>query len=83
MRYTVLWQPTAEAALATLWTTAPDRHAVAAAADHIDAQLQRDPHSFGESRSGMRRIGIELPLGVDFEIREDDRQVLVLRVWRV
>jgi hypothetical protein len=56
MIYTVIWQPSAEAALATLWNDALDRAAVTSAADTIDALLRQNPSSRGESRSGNFRV---------------------------
>jgi plasmid stabilization system protein ParE len=80
MNYTVVWQPPALAALARLWTNAPDRNAVAAASDSIDVRLARDPLSQGESRDGLHRVLFVAPLVVDFEVREAERTVIVLRV---
>jgi plasmid stabilization system protein ParE len=82
MKYTVVWQPTAESMLADIWNNAPDRNAVAAAADRIDTLLERDPLGQGESRIDPFRIMFEPPLVVDYEVREPKRQVLVLRVRR-
>jgi hypothetical protein len=82
MNYTVVWQPPALATLAKLWTDGPDRNAVAAASDSIDARLARDPLSQGESRDGPHRILFVAPLVVDFEVREAERTVLVLCVRR-
>src|SRR5439155_12653685 len=80
MNYTVVWQPTADAMLADAWTKSRNRNAVTAAADRVDASLAGDPLSQGESREGSFRVMFEPPLGVDFEVREAERTVLVLRV---
>ncbi len=83
MNYTVLWRRFAENLLADLWRTAPDRNAVAAAADRIDQLLQRDPLDLGESRDEESlRILCEPPLAVDYEVDVENRVVSVLRVWR-
>lgn len=82
MRYTVIWKPAAEQELADLWMNAEDRNAIAEAADQIDAMLCRDAHELGESRTGRIRRMFVRPLGVAFEVREDDRMVLVVAVWR-
>ncbi|MBI1902734.1 MAG: hypothetical protein HYS13_16665 [Planctomycetia bacterium] len=82
MKYTVVWQPPAEAKLADLWAAATDRHAVADAADRIDAVLSRDPDSKGESRTGNTRVLIVRPLGVRFVVSEADRTARVFAVWR-
>lgn len=81
MRYTVLWTSAAEQELAAIWLGAEDRDAVTSAADSIDAMLRDEPQTRGESRYGALRIFLVEPLGVDFEIRPDDRIVSVLAVW--
>jgi hypothetical protein len=43
--------------------------------------LQRDPRGIGDWRLGMTRVAIVDPLGVLYEIVEDDRRVLILSVW--
>jgi hypothetical protein len=40
MHFTVTWDPSAEAELTNIWLTAPDRQAVADAADEIDRLLR-------------------------------------------
>lgn len=64
MTYTVDWLPSAEQELADVWTNAPDRAAVNAASNRIDAALRRDPLHVGEARSGRKRILVEPPLAV-------------------
>jgi hypothetical protein len=83
MKYTVAYKPSAEQELADLWTTAPDRAAVTAAANRIDVLLGRDPYTPSESREGATRILFVPPLAVLFEVSEDDRYVDVLTVWRM
>jgi hypothetical protein len=80
--YQVRWRPSAEQALAELWTSAPDRAEVAKAADAIDALLERDPHAFGEERGQATRIGFVPPLVVLFDINDLDRMVFVWDIWR-
>jgi hypothetical protein len=82
VNYTVEWVPTAEGRLTTNWLNAPDRGAVTAAANAIDARLQRDPYAQSESRTGATRVTFEAPLGVRFEVNDADRHVPVLDVWR-
>ncbi len=81
MRYTVVWRPIAESRLAELWIESPDRQAIADAADYLDAMLRRDPHSIGESRAANTRVAFQGPLGLLYEIHDDDRTVAVLNVW--
>ena len=83
MIYTVVWSPVAEQMLAAIWNTAEDRAAVTAAANETDLFLARKPRLCGESRRGSRRVMFTGPLGVEYKIIEDDRQVRVLTVWHV
>jgi plasmid stabilization system protein ParE len=83
MSYSVTWQPAAENQLADLWLNAPDRDAITAAADRIDRLLSRDPANVGESRAGSRRVVIDSPLVVFYEVREAQQAVYVLRVTRL
>ncbi len=81
MNFTVVWKPEAERRLATIWTDAEDRAAIARAADAIDSALAIDPEGVGESRSSARRILLEPPLGVIYRLSTEDRMVIVLTVW--
>jgi hypothetical protein len=83
MTFTVVWKPSAEAMLAHLWSTAPDRSAVQRAADAIDAHLRRNPLAVGESRGVFFRLLVVGPLAVHYGVSEDDRLVHVLKVWQV
>jgi hypothetical protein len=47
MRYTVLWLPSAEAALTNLWLRASDQQAIADAANRLDRALAIDPDAKG------------------------------------
>lgn len=80
--YTVEWKPIAEAQLANLWQQGPDRAAVAAAADWLDAELAKNPHGLGESRDGDVRIVFVDPLVALFEVFDAANRVDVLKVWR-
>ena len=81
MKYTVVWIPEAEEELAAIWNSATDRQEIAAAANSLDAQFARNPAAVGESRPDAQRIAFCLPLGIRFQILEDDRLVRVLAVW--
>ena len=80
MRYTVAWKASAEQKLASLWSRATDRIAVASAANTIDEILRTNPASVGESRSGQTRVLVIPPLLVAFEVFEQDRMVHILSV---
>ena len=81
MNFTVVWTPMAERRLTQLWLATRMRHAIKDATDQIDAALGRSPHECGESRDVGRRMMFVWPLGVLFEVNDDQRQVRVLSVW--
>jgi ParE toxin of type II toxin-antitoxin system, parDE len=81
MIFTVIWQPETENDLADLWLNAPDRDAVTRAANQIDAQLKADPYANSESRFGNTRVMFVPPLGVAYDIYDDDCLVAVWAVW--
>ena len=81
MRYTVLRKKSADDRLAEIWLQAVDREAVSRAARQIDVRLRYRPHMQGESRSRDRRMLLAPPLGIKFEIHEEDAIVRVLSVW--
>ena len=81
MKYTVLWTPAAEEHLAAIWIDAPNRNAVTEAVNSMDSSLRNNPASQGESRHGSLRITFWPPLGVNFEVVQEDRTVYVVAVW--
>jgi plasmid stabilization system protein ParE len=83
VKFTVVWTSAAEQDLAAIWMAASDPDAVSQASNTIDFLLVRDPESRGEPSFDTVRILTIPPLGVDFEVQEPDRIVLVLSVWRV
>lgn len=83
MTYRVFWAPHAEARLEIILQDEETQARCAAAAREIDRRLAADPLSFGESRYDDFRIAFELPLGVDYEVLQDVRTVIVYNVWHV
>ena len=82
MNYTVIWEPPAENDLAAAWNGATDRTAVTRAAHRLDLALIRHPFAIGLPRnSSVNRTAVDLPLGIDYEIIEDDKTGRVVRVW--
>jgi hypothetical protein len=67
MKYTVVWSPRAEDALAEIWVRASNRQAIAAAANFIDRTLQRSPHTKGQDLYGDRLI-VQPPLSVVYSV---------------
>jgi len=82
MSWTVEWLPSVEQDVADLWNRGPDRAAITAAANAIDAALERDPLARGESRGGATRIMFEPPLAVLFDVDSTRNHVTVWDIWR-
>jgi|GEM_PF-1731733 len=84
MKYTVEYAPPAEDELVALWTNASDKRLVKATVNRLELPMSPDPKQVGESRgSPLTRIVLSSPLGLWFDIIEDDRKVLVLSVWEI
>jgi hypothetical protein len=82
VNYSVVWTPAAEQELAAVWLAASERTAVTAVSYRLDQELSQDPYNVGFDRDlPVNRTATDLPLGIDYEIVEDDKQVRVLRVW--
>ena len=82
MRFTVVWLPGAENALAELWAPQHLRQPVAAAANAIDILLRDNPEEQAtpvDTLFFLRRH----PLVVLFDINKDDRMVRVIEVHLV
>ncbi len=83
MTYRVLWSPHAEQRFEQMVQKATDRELLGIAAREIDKHLINDPKAFGESRYDTVRVGFVRPLGVQFELMDDVRTVIVYDVWRI
>jgi len=82
MRYQVTWGSRAENHLAAIWISATDRKAVNDATAWLESRLAMIPRELGESReSPAHRVLYHPPLGIEFEIIEDDKRVIVQGVW--
>ena len=83
MSYRVFWSPHAEQRLEEILQDAVKQAEIAASARQIDHFLASYPIDFGESRYDTVRIGFVRPLGVQYEVLEDVRTVIVYDVWRI
>jgi len=84
MNYEVVWDANSEDELASAWLAFPDRNAVVRAADWLDRHLAADPLHLGTARSSsINRVAFRTPLGIEFEVVEDDKKVIVRGVWTV
>ncbi len=82
MRYNVIWGPHAEQMLAAIWLASRDRASVTQATDVIESHLMRSPLRTGEPMSSSVHRFIWLPpIGVEFEVIEDDKRVIVQAVF--
>jgi hypothetical protein len=82
MNYHVEWTPLAEQQLAAVWVAATDRGVVTAAANWLDDELARGPLSLGDPvDSSVHRVASFDVLGIEFEIVEDDKRVIVQGVF--
>ena len=82
MKYEVVWTSDAENDLVTAYLTASDPIAVTRASHAIDHALERHPLTFGKARSSsVNRVALVPPLGITFEVIEDDKRVFVQGVF--
>ncbi|QDT36342.1 hypothetical protein [Stratiformator vulcanicus] len=85
MKYTVTFSDEAEADLALIWLSAPDRDSVTNATSLLDALLRHDAHEKGRRRnaeSNERAIDV-LPIQCVFSASPVDRLVTVLHIRHV
>ena len=79
-RFTVVWNRRAQDKLARIWLAAADRKSITAASDRIDATLAVHPESAGPVVwKAFRELKID-PIGVVFDVRDQDRIVEVVAV---
>lgn len=83
MNYTLEWTPTAINQLTLAWLAAVDRTAVTLAAHRLEEALGEQPYIGRPRNASVNRTVTDLPLGIDFEIIEDDKKVRIVRVWSV
>ena len=84
MKYTVIWSPQAESALAEAWLDAANRNAVSAASSTLERAIGKFPLRVGRPlASSVNRIAVISPLEIAFDIIEDDKKVIVQSCWLV
>ena len=82
MNYIVHWTDVALNELAAVWTAAADQNAVTAASHRLEQDITADPYGRGLLRvSSANYTAVDLPLGIEYDVIEDDKTVRVLRVW--
>jgi hypothetical protein len=82
-RYTVLSTPEAEDDLASIWADANDRKQVSEAADDADRLLAESPLQNSVYLSEQLRRREIPPLRFYFEVREEDRVVVISKIVRL
>lgn len=82
-RYTVVSVPDAEDELASIWMADKDRDRVSAAADAADRLLSENPLQDSVYLSEQLRRRDVPPLRFYFEVREEDRVVVISNVARL
>ncbi len=76
--YTVIWHRRAVLELAAVWLHSTDRNGVTQATAEVDRQLAAHPLLIGAPRaSSVQRIALCPPVGVEYEVIEDDKKVVV------
>ena len=81
MNFTVSWTPAAQDELAAIWLASRNRNAITKAAARIDTLLRTRPETHGALLFDTVRELIVAPLGIQFEVVEDDLVVFVLAAW--
>ena len=82
MNYDVVWGPILENMLARIWVAAQDRNAVTRAAAELEQALADQPLRVGHPLdSSVHRIAYRPPLGIEYEVVEDDNRVIVQAVF--
>jgi len=82
MKYTLVWNQSAEDDLASFWLDAPigQQTKIQEAVDMVEAALRHRPHDIGESRGDGTRLEIQFPVALSFEVNDDERKVRVLSI---
>jgi hypothetical protein len=82
MRFTVVWLPDAQNALAEMWAPHDMRQPVADAANAIDALLRNNPEAQATPVDTLFFLRRD-PLVVLFDVTNKDRMVRVIEVHQV
>ena len=84
MKYTVEWTPPAEDELIALWAASTDQALLTLVIHQLEQRLRLDPYRIGRRRqSSVNRVVLSSPIGMSFEIIEDDKKVLILAIWSI
>jgi mRNA-degrading endonuclease RelE of RelBE toxin-antitoxin system len=82
MTYTLFYTPEAEAELTNIWIDAVNRDHVTMAISSIEYSLGFTPLKVGIARkSSVNRTLYRAPVGVEYDVIEDDKKVYILGVF--
>jgi hypothetical protein len=83
--FRVRWKNTALDQLADIWVQGdPElRSAITSAVQTIDKKLRIDPNEYGESREATDRVWFVFPLGIRFEVDDNELIVRILKTWSI
>lgn len=79
MIFTVVWDESAEVALASLWVSTTDRQAVTDAALRIERALRTNPDSKGIPHKSLM-IYTNEPLAALYSVDSEDRMVRIIAI---
>jgi hypothetical protein len=74
MKYTVEWTSPAEDELIDIWTSATDQGLMTAVVHRLEQRLQINPYVGKTRHSSVNRVVLSLPIGIWFDIIEDDKR---------
>lgn len=84
MNYKVDWSPLAVEELAAMWLAATDKTGVSKASHNLELKLGTAPFLVGVPYgSSVRRLVLDSPIGMGFDIVEDDKKVIVQSCWLI
>lgn len=82
MKYQVEWGPVAEQQLAAVYLVATRPDDVTVAVAWLDHRLTFRPLLTGRARNAsVNRVAFRDPIGIEFEVIEDDKRVIVQGVF--
>ena len=84
MNYSVEWTELAIGELAAVWLSVQDQADLTMLTDMVDRTLGTKPFRVGvPCRSSVHRMLKVIPLGLYYDIVEDDKKVIVQSCWHI
>ncbi len=81
MSYIVIFTPQVNRDIVDYWIESLHQREMTRAIDDLVRQMRNDPLEIGESRGGNRRVVFQWPVGMEFEVDEENQQVEVYNFW--